>query len=89
MIFVEPETVQGQALKARFGSEPVSPLPEDTATQMAGPLHKSFDEQADDATLLSAATAAQWRSPLASATQANVRGLPSSCPSRFPRRDGA
>ena len=55
MIFVEPETVQGQALKARFGSEPVSPLPEDAATQMAEPLHKSFDEEADDAALMSEA----------------------------------
>jgi AraC-like DNA-binding protein len=55
MIFVEPETLQGQALKARFGSETVSSLPEDTAMRMAEPLHKSFEEQADDATLLSQA----------------------------------
>ena len=55
MIFVEPETIQGQALKARFGSEPVSPLPEDIAMQMARPLHQSFEAQADDATLVSQA----------------------------------
>ena len=55
MIFVEPETIQGQALKARFGSEPVSPLPEDIAMQMARPLHRSFEAQADDATLVSQA----------------------------------
>lgn len=55
MIFVEPETVQGQALKVRFGSEPVSSLPDDTAMQMAGPLHQSFDAEADDAALVSQA----------------------------------
>jgi AraC family transcriptional regulator len=55
MIFVEPETVEGQALKARFGPDPVSPLPEDTAVQMAEPLRRSFEEDADDATLVSQA----------------------------------
>ncbi|WP_280151777.1 AraC family transcriptional regulator [Piscinibacter sp. XHJ-5] len=55
MIFVEPETVQGQALKARFGSVPVTALPEDIAMHMARPLHEAFREQAEDATLVSQA----------------------------------
>jgi AraC-like DNA-binding protein len=55
MIFVEPETAQGQALKARFGSEPVSRLPDEAAMQMAEPLRKRFDEGADDATLVAEA----------------------------------
>jgi AraC-like DNA-binding protein len=53
MIFVEPETGEGRVLKARFGSEPVSPLPEEVAAQMAEPLHERFEAAADDATLVS------------------------------------
>jgi AraC family transcriptional regulator len=50
MIFVEPETPQGEALKSRFGDEDISALPSDVAEAMADVLraamHASLDDEA-------------------------------------------
>lgn len=47
--FVEPQTAQGRALWARYGSAPIAALPTDTIEALLAELRAAFDGLRDDA----------------------------------------
>ena len=52
MVFVEPETSVGRALKARFGAQPITPLEPALAEAMVAALRADFEAAASDARLI-------------------------------------
>jgi AraC family transcriptional regulator len=55
MVFVEPETLAGRALLARYGEHDVSLLPDDGLGALAAALHAVFDARGTDQSLIEAA----------------------------------
>jgi AraC family transcriptional regulator len=55
MVFVEPETIAGRALLARYGNADLQRLDDDALRAEAEALHAAFDAQAEDAILIAGA----------------------------------
>ena len=71
MVFVEPETIAGRALLARFGSAPLSLVEDAALLQHAHALLDAFDAQASDEALMQRA-----RGIVAHLAGGNDTGLP-------------